>query len=312
MNAAALQAAGCVLFAHEPLSRHTTFQLGGPCPVLIACATPEQLQAAVADLHRSGEAFELIGGGSNLLVADGGLPSAVIRYQSAQPFIAHAHGVLTVSGSTPFDDLAACAAREGLAGLELFSGIPGTFGGALAGNAGAFGKHIGDVVEEVTLLDRAGRLRHAAHAELRFAYRSSALQTSGEIVVAARLRLPPGEAAVLAHQRNECLMIRRQKHPDWHVTPTAGSFFRNVAPTSAAGRRQAAGWFLEQAGALEMRLHGARPFAKHANIIVRDGPCTAQDVLDLSRRMADAVARKFDLQLEREVRLLGAFDSYER
>lgn len=307
MNAAVLLAAGCTLLENEPLSRHTTFQLGGPCPVLIACATPQQLQAAVAELHRAGEAFELIGGGSNLLVADTGLAVPVIRYQSALPLIEHAHGVVVASGSTLLDDVAAFAARESLAGLELLSGIPGTLGGALAGNGGAFGKHIGDVVEEVTLLGRTGRIRHAAHAELHFAYRSSALQTSDEIVVAARLRLPPGDAAAIAHHRNECLLIRQQKHPDWHATPTAGSFFRNVAPTSAAGKRQAAGWFLEQAGALEMRIRGARPFGKHANIIVRDGPCTAQDVLDLSLQMAAAVEQKFQLHLEREVRLLGRF-----
>jgi UDP-N-acetylmuramate dehydrogenase len=307
MNAALLQSAGCVVLDHEPLSRHTTFQLGGPCKALIACATPEQLLAAVAELNRAGEAYELIGGGSNLLVADAGLPAVVICYRSAQPLIESLHGVLTVSGSTLLDDVAAYAAAESLAGLEMLSGIPGTLGGAIAGNGGAYGKQIGDVVEEATLLDRTGRLHQAAHAELRFAYRSSALHTSGEIVVAARLRLPPGDAAAIAHHRNECLLIRQHKHPRWQETPTAGSFFRNVAPTSAAGRRQSAGWFLEQAGALEMRIRGARPFDKHANIIVCEGACTAQDVLDLSRQMAAAVEKKFSLQLEREVRLLGHF-----
>ena len=307
MNVAALQAAGCGILEREPLSRQTTFRLGGPCKVLISCATPAQLQAAIVELHRAGEDCELIGGGSNLLVADAGLSVAVIRYQSAQPLIENTHGILTVSGSTQLDDVAAFAARESLGGVELLSGIPGTLGGAIAGNAGAYGQHIGDVVESVTLLDRAGRARQAAQAELHFAYRSSALHTSGEIVSSARLRLHTGDAAALAHQRHECLAIRQEKHPQWRTTPTAGSFFRNVAPTSAAGKRQAAGWFLEQAGALEMRCHGACPFGKHANIIIRDGPCTAKDVLDLSRRMADAVAQKFALTLEREVRLLGPF-----
>ncbi|MCX7008805.1 MAG: hypothetical protein NTY53_16430 [Kiritimatiellaeota bacterium] len=146
-----------------------------------------------------------------------------------------------------------------------------------------------------------------SHHDLHFAYRSSDLQESGNIVLAARLRLPTGDAATLTQHRAECLAIRQQKHPDWKTMPTAGSFFRNVAPTSAAGRRQAAGWFLEEAGALAMRVNGACPSPKHANIIIRDGPCSAQDVLDLSRQMAAAVAAKFQLHLEREVILLGPF-----
>ena len=101
--------------------------------------------------------------------------------------------------------------------------------------------------------------------------------------------------------------LRRTKHPDWKITPTAGSFFKNIEPTSAAGRRQAAGWFLEQAGAKTMKVGGARVFEKHANIIVADRDCSAQDVLDLSRRMAEAVKQKFGLVLTPEVRLVGSF-----
>jgi UDP-N-acetylmuramate dehydrogenase len=307
MNTPALLAAGCVLHEHEPLARHTTFQLGGPCPLLVDCATPAQLVAAITELYRTSRDYVLIGGGSNLLVADAGLPVTVVRYLSTRPLIQQAKSGLEVSGSTLLDDLAAHAAEHGLAGLEALNCIPGTLGGAIAGNAGAFGQQIGDLVESVTLLERDGRSRHAARAELRFAYRSSALHDSGEIVLSARLRLQPGDPAKLAQQRAECIHVRTHKHPDWHTTPTAGSFFRNVAPTSAAGRRQAAGWFLEQAGALAMRINGARPYEKHANIIIRDGPCSAQDVLDLSRQMAAAVNTNFGIQLEREVRLLGDF-----
>ncbi len=307
MNTAALLAAGCVLREHEPLARHTTFQLGGPCPILMDCATPGQLVTAITELHRTGRDHVLIGGGSNLLVADAGVPMPVLRYLTTQPLIQQAGDVLDVAASTLLDDLCAYAAGCGLAGIEALNCIPGTLGGAIAGNAGAFGKQIGDVVESVTLLECDGRTRHADRAELRFAYRSSSLHETGEIVLAARLHLQSGDAGQLTQQRAECIHIRTHKHPDWRTTPTAGSFFRNVAPTSAAGRRQAAGWFLEQAGTLAMRINGARPYEKHANIIIRDGPCSAQDVLDLSRQMAAAVAVKFGLQLEREVRLLGAF-----
>ncbi|TAN35884.1 MAG: UDP-N-acetylmuramate dehydrogenase [Verrucomicrobia bacterium] len=307
MNVPALRAAQCVVSEGDCLSRHTTFQLGGPCRVLITCSTPAQLAAAVNELQRAGEEFILIGGGSNLLVSDEGVPQVVIRYFSAQPQIQRADTVVEVSGSTLLDDLAAFTVAQGLAGLVYASGIPGTVGGALAGNAGAFGRQIGDVVENVTVMNHAGQTHTATPAELQFAYRRSVLQHNDEMVVVARLRLVTAEQGGLAQQRAECLQLRRQKHPDWRVLPTAGSFFKNIEPTSAAGRRQATGWFLEQAGALRMRVRGARPFEKHANIIVRDGDCTAQDVLELSRQMAAAVEQKFHLQLEREVRLRGRF-----
>jgi len=307
MNVHAVDLVHSAVSEGNRLSRYTTFQLGGPCRALITCSTPEQLATAVGERHRAGEEFILIGSGSNLLVSDEGVPQSVIRYISDQPLLQHVDDVIEVSGSTLLDDLAVFAVAHGLAGLVYASGIPGTVGGAIVGNAGAFGQQIGDVVEHVTLMNHAGQIRIAASAELRFAYRSSSLQGKRELVVAARLRLAAADPAALAQQRAEYLRIRREKHPDWHTVPTAGSFFKNIEPSSAVGRRQAAGWFLEQAGALALRVRGARPFAKHANIIVRDGDCTAQDVLDLSRQMAAAVEQKFHLQLEREVRLLGRF-----
>ena len=308
MNWDALRAAGCAVRLNAPLADYTTFRLGGPCPALVACATLEQLTLAVGALHAAQQDFVLIGGGSNLLVSDQGLTHVVVRYVSDQPHIRREGNIVSVSGSTLLDDLIAWTVEEGLDGLVYASGIPGTVGGAVAGNAGAFGRQIGDVIETAVILDPAGQTQIVPAGELGFAYRRSRLQATGEIVAAVRLHLPPGDRAALRHQRAEFLDIRRHKHPDWRVLPTAGSFFKNVAPTSAAGRRQAAGWFLEQAGAQALRVRGARPFEKHANIVVRDGECAAQDVLNLARQMAAAVQRKFGLALEREVRLLGHFE----
>jgi UDP-N-acetylmuramate dehydrogenase len=161
-------------------------------------------------------------------------------------------------------------------------------------------------VERATLLDPAGRARVAPGAALGFAYRASALQGRGEVVLSVRLKLAAGDRAALAAERDRILALRREKHPDWRTIPSAGSFFKNLEPTSAAGRRQAAGWFLEQAGAKAMRVGGARVFEKHANIIIKDDPaCTAEDVYRLSRMMADAVERQFGFRLAREVQLVG-------
>jgi UDP-N-acetylmuramate dehydrogenase len=126
--------------------------------------------------------------------------------------------------------------------------------------------------------------------------------------VSARLHLEPGDRDALKRHRAEILALRASKHPDWRRIPTAGSFFKNIEPTSKADRRQAAGWFLEQAGAKKMRVGGARTYDKHANIIIAENGCTAQDVLALSRLMERAVRDKFGLKLQREVRLLGSFE----
>lgn len=287
------------------LSDFTTFRLGGPCRGLVTCSTRLELRRAVEQLGEVGEPFLLIGGGSNLLVSDKGLDAHVIRYVSEKPLIVRQGNDLAVQASTRLDDLASYAVLNGLDGLICCTGIPGTVGGAIAGNAGAFGEQIGDRVITVTVMDRNGIERELAAEELDFGYRRSALADSDVIVVSARLRLRPGDRERLRVRRQEILALRAAKHPDWTRVPTAGSFFKNIEPTSNAERRQAAGWFLEQAGAKSLRVGGARTFEKHANIIIAERGCTASDVLELSRQMAARVKEQFGFDLQREVRLVG-------
>ena len=307
MNWSFLREAGCEANPGALLAEYTTFRIGGPCPCVVTCETPLQLSVAVSALADANLGFVLIGGGSNLLVSDAGIEQVVVRYCAEQLGVRRDGNTLDVDAAMGLDDLAAYTVGEGLAGLVYASGIPGTVGGAVVGNAGAFGEQIGDRTESVVLMDHRGELREEKADALEFAYRRSRLQDGGDIVVSVRLRVEPGDRAVLARRREEILDLRRQKHPDWRTLPTAGSFFKNIEPTSAAERRQAAGWFLEQAGAKAMRIGKARVFEKHANIIVADPGCSARDVLELSRWMADAVKQRFGLVLSREVRLLGKF-----
>lgn len=307
MSAPAWDALGLPVTVGERLAALTTFRLGGPCAAVVRCETPEELSRAVAALHRAGAPRVVVGGGSNILAADAGLDAVVVRYFSHRPRWEPAEHEIVVAGSVLLDDLAAFLAGRGWDGLGFASGIPGTVGGAVAGNAGAFGVQIGDAVLEAQLVAPDGALRWVSAARLGFAYRASGLAASGELVAAVRLQVVPGDPAALARRREEILELRRRKHPDWRTLPTAGSFFKNIAPTSAAGRRQAAGWFLEEAGAKAMRVGGARVFEQHANIIVAEPGCTAADVDALARRMADAVREKFGLVLEPEVRRLGRF-----
>lgn len=289
------------------LSEYTTFQLGGPCPYLMTCQTPTQIEWTIRNLIRQNMDYIVIGGGSNLLVSDRGIHCVVVRYLSVTPLIERQGNDLIVSGSTLLDDLAQFAVAEGLEGLSCTTGIPGTVGGAIVGNAGAFGKQIGDVLVSVELLSRDGVKRAVGAESLGFCYRHSHIKVTGDIVLSTRLRLTRGHREKLYAQRQEILRMRREKHPNLATDPCAGSFFRNMEPTSQAGQRQAAGWFLEQAGVKSLRVGGAAIFEKHANIIIKTDGCTSQDVYDLSLMMAEAVKAKFELSLIREVRLAGDF-----
>ncbi|MFA5060179.1 MAG: UDP-N-acetylmuramate dehydrogenase [Candidatus Omnitrophota bacterium] len=302
-----LEKAGCEVAANVRLEKFTTFQLGGPCPCLVSCQTPQQLEQTIRELLNRKLKFILIGSGSNLLVSDSGLDCVVVRFVSEKPLIELSGEKILVSSSTLLDDLALFAAQHSLEGLNCTTGIPGTVGGAIVGNAGAFGKQISDCLESIELLDEGGIKQTVFPSSLDFQYRHSNLKEANKIVLSACFKLIRGDKEKLLSERQEILKIRHEKHPDLMHYPCAGSFFKNIEPTSAAGRRQAAGWFLEQAGAKEMKVGGAVVYEKHANIIVKSSGCTSQNVYDLSRKMAEVVQKQFGFSLTREVRLVGEF-----
>jgi len=286
----------------------TTFRQGGACPLLIECPDAESLADTVKLLHVESVDFMVIGQGSNLLVADGGIEQVVLRYCAEDAPCIEIDGCrVRVSGNTLFDDLAQEMIKQGIGDISFCSGIPGTVGGAIVGNAGAFGKQIGDVVESVVLLDSTGQQREVAGDALGFEYRSSLLKQTSDVVLSAVLRLQPADAKTMETERERIMELRRVKHPDWRETPCAGSVFRNIEPTSAAERRQAAGWFLEEAGAKHFKVGGAHLYEKHANIIIAEVDATARDVFDLTEKMIAAVNEKFGFKLEREIKLLGVF-----
>ncbi len=290
------------------MRNYTTFKLGGECPALIDCPDAETLLAAASVLVERAVDFMVIGQGSNLLVSDEGLDSVVLRYCSEkQPNVQIEGNRVRVSGNTLVDDLARLTIENGVGDISFCSGIPGTVGGAIAGNAGAFGQQIGDVVKSVRLMELDGSVRDFSVAELAFEYRSSKLKQTGAVVLEAVLKLLPADREMMQKERDRIMELRREKHPNWKENPCAGSVFRNIEPTSAAERRQAAGWFLEEAGAKNFRVGGARLFEKHANIIIADAGAKASDVFELTERMIAAVEAKFGFALEREIKLVGRF-----
>ncbi len=304
-----LEASGVIVKKDVALSDWTTFQLGGLCPYLFLCSTPAQLEMTIVFLTQKNVHFILIGGGSNLVVSDYGIDCAIIRYVSSKPLISHNDEEITVSGSTLLDQLALYASEHGLEGINFASGIPGTVGGAIVGNAGAFGKQVGDALKSVTLLSVAGKKFTANASELGFSYRNSSLKETGDIVVSAIFSVRKADPKALLEERQETLRLRWEKHPDLKIYPCAGSFFRNIEPTSKAQRRQATGWFLEQVGGKDLAVGGAKIFPKHANIIIKTQGCTAKDVYDLSQKMAELVKKNYNLDIIREVRFVGKFDA---
>ena len=292
---------------HHPLSEYTTFRLGASCRGIIHCQTPAQLEKTIQCLVQEKKKFILIGGGSNLVVSDEPLDCYVVRYCADTPTITREGATLTVSGSTQLDHLALFAAQQGIEGINCATGIPGTVGGAIVGNAGAWGKQIGDALTSVELLTSGGIKKTVRAQELQFTYRDSILKKTGDIVLSAKLSLQNSDAKALRDERENILAERKAKHPDLRREPCAGSFFRNIEPTSKAGKRQAAGWFLEEAGGKALKVGGAVIYPRHANIIIKADGCRSQDVYDLSLRMARVVKEKFNLDLIREVRFVGKF-----
>ena len=289
----------------EWLTDFTTFRLGGACREVITTDDRAKTAEAIRAWNAAGIPWRVMGGGSNLLVADAGIPEAVLRIHTGVPSCRREDGLICISAGTALDELSRFAAQEGLAGFGFAAGIPGTVGGGLSGNAGAFGAQLGDGLEKVEVLTRAGEAKVIPRGELEFGYRCSSLQQTGEIIVRAWFRTASGDSADLRAQRAEILAVRREKHPDWRALPTAGSFFKNLPPAVAGGHRRAAGKFLEEAGVKSMREGGAYVFPKHANIVIAGPGAKAKDVAILTARMAATVREKFGFELEPEVRCWG-------
>lgn len=291
-----------------PLSKHTTFRLGGKCPGMATCKSPQTLEDTVKAASIRKIPFLVIGSGSNILVSDKGVNRLVIRYLSERPEFQREGTEVEAGGCARLDDLVLFCAEQGLDGLNMATGIPGTVGGAVAGNAGAFGKQIGDLVRSVCIMDPSGNRIQCGPNDLGFGYRTSNLIKKNHIVVSARLILFSGDREALLRERKDILDMRARKHPNVNTHPCAGSIFCNVKDTLAFDPRQASGWFLEDAGVKSMKVGGARVYDKHANIIVRGKECSSQNVYELVCRMQKAVYDKHGLDLQREVHFLGEFD----
>ncbi len=284
-----------------PMRNYTTFCVGGPADVVDVRRVDDVIHL-IRLFQTEGQGYHLLGGGSNLVIDDAGLTEPVIVFRDSEAEIQVENEILSVSAAMPLDHLARWCADRGLEGFSFAVGIPGTVGGAIVGNAGAFGRQVADCLESVELLNEAGQCERWAASRLGFGYRQSRLKSQARPVLSARFRVAKRDRSALMDEMDKTLALRHEKHPDLQTVPSAGSFFQNIEPKSSAERRQAAGYWLEKAGAKSMRVGDAAVFEKHANMIVNLGQATAQDILTLAKTMRDAVREQFGVSLLREVR----------
>ncbi|HWP35080.1 MAG TPA: UDP-N-acetylmuramate dehydrogenase, partial [Thermodesulfobacteriota bacterium] len=286
-----------------PLAPLTTFRIGGPAELLFEARDQEALARALATARTHGVPARVLAGGSNVLVDDRGLAGLVVLNRAGG--VRREGDRLTAGSGLPLAELLEAAAREGLSGLEFAAGIPGSVGGAVYGNAGAYGKAMEDVLVRARLLTPEGEVVEAGREELGFAYRTSALKGSGGIVLEATFALVPGDRDRIRSAMAEIIRIREAKHPDPVRFGSAGSYFKNLPPATPGGRRTPAGLLLDQVGAKGMRVGRALVSEAHANFLVNPGGATAADVLELARRLKALVRARFGVELEEEVLYLA-------
>lgn len=282
---------------HEPMARHTTMRVGGPAEILFSPASEGELLFAVREAKRAGAPFRIIGNGSNLLVLDGGLPGLTIRLGEAFSKISVDGNRIRAQAGALLSRVAAAARDASLTGLEFASGIPGSAGGGMAMNAGAYGGQLSDVFEGCRALDpETGIISALGPAEMALGYRESVALSRGLIVTEAAFRLTAGDRSAIQAKMDDLSARRREKQP--LNLPSAGSTFKRP-------EGHFAGALIEQAGLKGLRVGGACVSEKHAGFVVNDRNATAQDVLDLIRLVQARVLEHSGVRLETEVRILG-------
>ena len=283
---------------NEPLGRHTTFRIGGPCKAFVAPENAEELRSALALLTRKKEPYFVIGRGSNLLVSDAGFGGIVISLREGLRGIRREGNILTAEGGALLSELAKEAENASLTGLEFASGIPGTVGGGLLMNAGAYGSELANVVKEVRIWLPEGGEVTMTRDEMVFGYRHSVLQENGGIVLTASFELTEGDPGKIRSLTEDLNARRREKQPLEFAS--AGSVFKRPEGFFA-------GKLIEDAGLKGRRVGDAEVSEKHAGFIVNRGNATAEDVDKLIRLIVKEVREQFGVTLEPEIRYLGEF-----
>jgi len=305
---------GLTLAANEPLNRHTRFGIGGPARCFVEASTEAAFVMALREIQKSGCPCVVIGGGTNLVVADGGFDGFVLRLTAAG--IQQTNGLIRAAAGGDLQTLVDYSIAHGLRGLETMTGIPGTVGGAIYGNAGAYGRSICESVRQVRAFDGAS-IFSLDNADCEFRYRESVFKRNRNwMVLSVDLALEPAVSDELARVAGEILTLRNRKYPP--TMKCAGSIFKNLiladlvdsvctrvpANVVREGKVPSA-WFLEQVGAKGQRNGDIHVADYHANLIYNAGAGTAAQVRKVIDDLKSRVLREFGLELEEEVQYVG-------
>lgn len=292
----ALQDAGLCVQAELPLAPYTTFRIGGPAAVFCTPNSEEQLMTALRICKEQGARFYLLGRGSNTLFADEGFDGLVIHIAEGMDTIeVRANGVLVAGAGTNLVQLCKKAEETSLSGLEFAYGIPGSVGGAVYMNAGAYDGEMKNVLAEVRWLDNEGNLRISAAEELEMGYRCSRFSKHGGVVLSAVFRLSTAPQAQIRAKMEELRARRIEKQP--LDKPSAGSTFKRPQGAYAAQ-------LIEECGLKGLQVGGAAVSEKHSGFVVNLGGATCADVLQLCAQVSACVYEKTGFQLEKEVKVV--------
>ena len=282
----------------EPMSRHTTFRVGGSAKCLLRVSSKEQMMKLVPFLQVTDQEYFVLGNGSNLLVGDKGYPGIIVKLESAMGSVAVEDGRMRVPAGTLLSQTAAVARDSGLTGMEFASGIPGTVGGGIVMNAGAYGGEMKQIVESVEVMNREGEILVLDNDTMEFGYRTSVIKNRPFIVLETVLRLVPGNREEITARMEELAAKRREKQPLEYAS--AGSTFKRPEGYFA-------GKLIMDAGLRGFSIGGAQVSEKHCGFVINKGTALAADIREVIEEVQRRVKEKFGVTLEREVIYLGEF-----
>lgn len=278
------------------MSAHTSFKIGGPADLFVSVKSSNEAADLIRLANELDVPYMIMGNGSNMLVGDGGIRGLVIQIGRNLSDITVSGDMITAEAGAMMSKVAAEAMRASLSGFEEISGIPGTVGGAVFMNAGAYGGEIGNVVKTVTYIDDKGDMHTIQGHDCCFGYRRSIFSDGGKYIVSVTFDLKHGNVDEIRSAMDEYSRRRSEKQP--LSKPSAGSTFKRPEGYFA-------GKLIQDAGLMGYSIGGASVSEKHAGFVVNNGGATAADVVELIKYIQDTVEKKFGVRLEPEVRLIG-------